>query len=371
MAFVQGRSQYNWEHGIVCKNPHCKSYLVAAHPNCLCGQGGPQTGATGPSGPSKSITSNYAQGGEVHHCSTLQPHSESCPMFASGGEVEANQEFESNPSLSVDHAIAANGLLHTLQKTGHSRSEDPNKPTQDYIDSVRRGRKSVESHTKNHFDKKHEHPEANKDDIGALKKHLDYLRENPSAMLEIGGNIPGSHSGVLSAKAATTMNYLNSIRPKQFQAGPLDPPMAPSKMDSQYYDRQVGLAENPVSVLGHVKAGTIQPQDLQTLRALYPNLEQSLTNQVGSSLIDTKTKNEEISHKHKMGLSRLLSQPLDGSMTAQSMQAIIASAKTPEQGNGKGKKSSGQPTAATQKTLDKTDSLYQTPLESRQINKKA
>lgn len=344
----------------VCRNPSCRSY-GKSHPHCACGSPGARTDQSQNTGGEYS----YAHGGEVHHCSTLQPHHESCPMFAEGGEVEANQEFENNPSLAVDHHIAHSGLLHALTKSGHSKSENEHKPFDDFLDSSRRGRKSVEHHTKNHFDKKHDDIETPKDDIEALKKHLDHLRENPGELLNVGGNLPESHGGALAAKAATATNYLNSIRPQQFQAGPMDDPMPAGKMDNQYYDRHLAIAQSPLSVLGHVRAGTVQPDDLNTLRNLYPHLADSLSNKTGAALIEAKTNGTEIPYKQKQGLSHLLSQPLDATMSPVAMRAIIASAKTPESPSqpGNGKKSGA--TAATQKTIKETDDLYKTPLDSR------
>ncbi len=94
MGLVQGRSQYNWEHGIPCTNPQCKSY-GKPHPNCQCGAGGPQSGkygGSGPTGPSKAITQNYAEGGNVedaqaHFCSTDQPHQPDCEHYAGNSEL--------------------------------------------------------------------------------------------------------------------------------------------------------------------------------------------------------------------------------------------------------------------------------------------
>lgn len=93
MGLVEGRSQYNWDHGVACKNPHCKSY-GKSHPNCQCTSAGPQTGAaggSGPAGPSKSTTALYAEGGaaegstEEHPCTG--PHQSSCEYYAGNPDL--------------------------------------------------------------------------------------------------------------------------------------------------------------------------------------------------------------------------------------------------------------------------------------------
>ena len=216
MALVPGRSQYNWEHGIPCRNPSCKSYMKpGGHPNCECSSAGIQTGksgGSGPAGPTKRVTDMYASGGEVH-CSQDRPHNENCQFFASGGEIKQIQEFHQNPSLAVSHAIAHHGLLHVLTKAGKSRSENPDKPMEDFQEAARHGKKAIESHSKAIFDDSHEDVEPDEESVKALRDHIEALRQNPSALLNVGGNLSPDHSGALGAKAAEVFNYFNSMRP--------------------------------------------------------------------------------------------------------------------------------------------------------------
>lgn len=370
MGFVAGRSQHNWEQGIPCRNPHCKSY-GKPHPNCQCSASGPQTGksgGSGPSGPSKSITANYAAGGEIHHCSTMMPHLESCENFASGGEVEDNQEFHNNPSLASDYATAHHGLLHSLTKTGHHKSDN----AEHFMDSVKHGRKSVENHTSNHFEKNHENIETHKKEIEALKEHLKSIRENPASLLNVGGNLDlPDHQGALASTAATASDYLDTLRPQTHQAGPLNDPQPADPLQTQQYDRQLGISENPLSILGHIRAGTVQPGDMATLSTIYPHLAKSIQDKVGASMIEAKNKETPISGRHKMGLGHLFGDPVDYIHSPAAMQAIIQAQSgqpQPEQPMKTGKRG---PTAETQKTIKETDALYQTPLEALQTNKRS
>lgn len=89
MGFVEGRSQYNWKNRIACKNPHCKSY-GKSHPNCQCTRSGPQTGASGgsgPAGPSKAVTSLYAEGGNVEQNQCNGPHDPGCEYYAGSPDL--------------------------------------------------------------------------------------------------------------------------------------------------------------------------------------------------------------------------------------------------------------------------------------------
>lgn len=316
---------------------------------------------------------SYAEGGEVgNHCDTHQPHHESCEHYADGSTIQANHDFENHPDLTLDHAIANHGLLHTLTKSGHSKSENQNKPTEELIDHASRGRKSLKSHTEHHFDHKHEHPEVGKDEISALKSHLDSIRENPSQLLDTGG-FPGfpKHSAALGAKAAAASDYFDALKPKQAKPGPLDPAVPPSKLSEQSYNRQLGIAEKPLSILEKVRNGTVLPSDMQTLNTLYPELAHSILTKAYESLVSAKTSGTKISYKHKMGLSLLLGQPLDATMTQPAMQAIMkanAGAQTESQGPAGPHAKSGA-TAETQKTIKGVDNLYKTSLEKIQTGK--
>lgn len=349
----------------VCKNPNCKSY-GHSHPNCKCGA---------PSFAQQSRNLEYdAEGGEVgrHFCAGLDAHQESCEHFADGGQVEANQEIGANPALTVDHAVVAHGLLHALTRTGHSKSENLNRPAEDFIEHAHRGRKALRSHAEHHFDSKHELPESHGGETEALKTYLAGIRNNPSQLLET-GSLPGlpDHSAALGAKAATASDYFDAIKPKQALPGPLDPVVPPDKMAEQNYNRQLGIAERPLSILAKVRDGTIIPSDLQTLSTLYPNLAQSIQSQAFEALVSAKTNGTKIPYKHKMGLSFLLGQPLDATMTQSAMQAIMqanAGAQTESQGM-PGKRSKEGATAATQKTISKVDDLYKTSLEKIQTGK--
>ena len=346
----------------VCRNPSCKSY-GKSHPNCQCGP---------PSLRSQYKQLEYADGGYIH-CSGSRAHDESCEHYADGGEIEANHEFAMNPMLALDHTIANHGLLHAFTKTGRSRSQNSNRPAEEFLESSKRGRKLIEEHAKAHFDPKHEDVESDKANISALRTHLDEIQKNPSQLLDLGGSLGlPDHAAALGAKAAQVTNYFDGIRPKQAIPGLLDPPMPVDKMADQNYNRQLGIAEKPLSILGHIRNGTAQPQDIQTINALYPNLSQSLRNKTFDALIEAKTNEKKIPYKHRMGLSQFFGQPLDASLAPMAIQSIMkanAGAQTQSQGQQPAKQEKRGPTAETQKTIARADELYKTPLEKIQTSK--
>jgi hypothetical protein len=347
---------YAYIHDIPCRNKTCKSY-GSVHPNCRCGQSG------------------FAEGGEVHFCSTGNIHNADCEHFADGGQVEENTKLHTQPGLSIDHAAVDQGLLGLLTKLGmQSRSPNPGKPVQDYMDSSRRGSKSAKSNLERHFDKNPEHPDPDPKEIQALSDHLESLNENPHQLLDVGGslgNVFPDHQVELAAKAAAALNYFGAIKPKKNQPGPLDAEVPANKLHEANYVRQLAVAQNPLSILNRVKRGTVLPSDLTTLHTVYPKLATEMQHKAFASLVDAKEKDQEIPYKHKIGLSALLQQPLDSTMTTGSLQAIIKAngAGLPQQAPPKPSHKRSGATEETQKTINKVNDMAQTPLERLQTKK--
>jgi hypothetical protein len=344
------------QHYPPCINPRCKSF-GKSHPNCLC--------YAGPGGSSLE-QGNFAHGGCVGD------HLESCEHFASGGQVEDQQAFLSNPSRSLDHVAANQGLSHLLTKFGsNGQSPDPHKYLSDYVDSEKRGYKATKSNVKNIFGSEKLDFKPDKERREKLKQRLEELRQNPDQMLNLGGNLgqtlPG-HAAALGYKSAQATNYLSGLRPKTTQNAPLDIPQPKDITAENKYNRALDLAENPHMILQHAKEGTIQPQDIQTVQTLYPALYQSMVEKSGEGLIDAKTQGQTLNRHQKQGLSRLMGQPLTTNQTPMAMQAILR-ANAPSQQTPQGK----QPKKASGvelKQLNKTSEQSALPNQKRQLDQK-
>jgi len=346
------------EHYAPCINPTCKSF-GKSHPNCLC--------YAGPGGSSLE-NSHFAKGGCVG------PHKSDCEHFADGGQVEEQTKFMNNPQDSIDHVAAQHGLLHLLTKLGHNgRSENEHKHLEDYLDASKRGHKKIEGHVKNLIGKEKLDISPDKESREALKKHIDELNQDPSKMLDIGGKLGGTlplHAAVLGSRAANAVNYLKGLKPTPHNNSPLDTSQPVDKASENHYNRSLDIAQTPHLILQNLKDGTIKPSDLATLKNLYPDLAQSITEKAGDALIDAKTNGTEIPYHQKQGLSQLLGQPLDSTMMPQNMQAIMLanSGAQSNQSQGKpNKKASG----VELKQLNKTGDLLATADQSRLMDKKS
>ena len=202
-----------------------------------------------------------------------------------------------------------------------------------------------------------------------MKKFLDEAELDPSKALDAAGTLGHympDHAANIGALTATALNYFKSLKPQASQLAPLDRPLPADKSAEQAYDRQLNIAQNPLSILKHARSGTLMPQDLTTVTTLYPGLVKSIQTKANEMLIESKSKDSKMSYNQRMGLSRLLGQPLDSTMTSQSMQAIMGANKGTDPQQGAPKKT----TAAAAKASEKVADLYQTPLERRAENKK-
>lgn len=328
-----------------CQNLSCKSF-GHVHPNCRC----------------------FAEGGSV----CAGSHREACEHFADGGTLQAHQEFASNPDLAIDHAVTQNGLLHTLSRSGYTKSEAPGRAHSEFLDHHKKGRKTLHSHAESLLDPKAPPYKPDATRAEALQSKLNELQSNPGLALNIGGDLGDTlpmHHAALAAKAGTAITYLNSIKPKPLPGAPLDPMLAPSKFAEKEYRRQVAIAEDPRLVLHYIKQGTVVPQDLGTLSTLYPKLRQQLQDKAFEMLASAEASGKHLSHKQKRHLGILLGQPVMLQQTPAAIAAIMhanAPAQMPQPAAKQPRKTSD----AELRQINKVDQMAQTPLQRLQARQK-
>lgn len=244
----------------------------------------------------------------------------------------------------------------------------------DYFDMSARGSKMLDGELNSLGEEKkaptHMQESSREASRNDLKEKLQSINENPGQLLNVAGHLGHylpEHATQLGYMASGAQNYFNALRPKSPQSAPLDGASSPDPLAEDMYNRQLDLANHPMMLFEHMKSGDIQPQDLTTLKTIYPGLYKTIVNKAGEELIKAKSENREIPYKQKMGLSMILGYPLDSTMTQEAMSAIILSSQPHQQSQNK----LAHETAQTQKTVDKVTQMYQTPLETRQIDKKS
>jgi hypothetical protein len=178
------------------------------------------------------------------------------------------------------------------------------------------------------------------------------------------GHYMGAHQVALSQQSTQAIQYLAQLKPKPLQLGPLDKPIKPSAQASQRYNRAVGIAQQPLSVLQHVKDGTLLPSDIQDLNSMYPGYMQQLQTKLGQEIAGALDEETPIPYHTRLGLSLFLGQPLDNTMQPMS---IIAAQPQPVQAPQapQGKK----PSAKASTDMAKGAKSYQTASQSAESDR--
>lgn len=200
-----------------------------------------------------------------------------------------------------------------------------------------------------------------------LDKAVAKAEANPQAFMEslsqgqTGYYMPEAKASV-SKSTTQAFSYLQSMRPRPFQPSPLDMPIEPSKEAVARYNRALDIATNPMSVLQHVKDGTLQGSDLFDLKAMYPALYRQMAGKMTESMVDAAKDGVTIPYKTKIAVSLFLGQPLDSSMKPESIVAAQSTMQAPlNNPSAQAPRSLNESAAAA---LNKSATRYQTPGQS-------
>ena len=238
----------------------------------------------------------------------------------------------------------------------------------DYMVSAARGEKMITKAVKSVFAVKAPLPAyqtASNKDLEKLDKRLQDLQKDPQKLYESNGDLAHympEHDQALAQNISNITSVLNLARPAPKPENPLDRPMPVTKQQKADYNRLLSIAQNPLSVLDHVKRGTITPTDIAGMSMMYPSLYKRLVTDLNNHMIDVISKGEIIPYQTRMGMSMFMAKSLDTTLTPEGIrnaqpeqlqdQAQQAMMKAP-----KGVKSSP--------ALQKMPNAYRTPGESR------
>ncbi len=165
-----------------------------------------------------------------------------------------------------------------------------------------------------------------------LADKIDELVANPDPMFDIGGktaHYAPDHGTALAQTASQAVNYLNSLKPNIDKKNPLDTEMKPDPIKQAQYNRALDIAQSPLLALKGIKNGNVNPADVITMKNIYPALYQKLSNKMNEQLIETVHQGKTIPYKTRLGISSFIGQPLDSTMTPQSLQAVAMSNQSP------------------------------------------
>lgn len=163
-------------------------------------------------------------------------------------------------------------------------------------------------------------------DAATLDDRLKKIQQNPQKMLNmstssLGHYMPG-HATALAETTMNAVNYLNARRPIDYQNGPLGNKVPPSKAQKAKFDRLLKIADQPLSIMAHIKDGTLLPSDIEAFKSMYPlQFYNKISQEISSAMIQHISKGGKIPYSLKQSLSLFLGEPLDGTLTPPSMQA--------------------------------------------------
>lgn len=202
--------------------------------------------------------------------------------------------------------------------------------------------------------------------IAKLSRLIDSYSADPSKMFSMNDSTPvPEYSQHFAQTSARAVQYLASIKPRDVQKAPLDSKVKPSSSEQRQYERQLQIAQNPLVITNMMKTGTLTSKDLQTLKAVHPEMWQNMATKIMGEVITAKSKGQSVSYTTRMQLSLFLGQPLDSTMTPQGIMGAQPAPQAPQQGNPEGLGKTKKGTS----TLNKLPGMYQTQGQARQAAK--
>lgn len=196
----------------------------------------------------------------------------------------------------------------------------------DFINHAYKGQRFMEKAAKNIFD---QGPKLSviikQSTIDSLDKKLKKIQEDPNQLMNVGGKVScylPDQGMSLAQTTATAANYLNGLRPNTQKANPLDSEPVVSPEQKAKFQKALTIAEQPMVLMNEIKDGTIVPEDIGHLNAMYPGLYGQMKQQITSAMIDRVHGEEPIPYKTRLGVATFLGQPLDSTMTPQAILAL-------------------------------------------------
>lgn len=146
----------------------------------------------------------------------------------------------------------------------------------------------------------------------------------PAAPLDpVATHFPNQATPLGIAKGRVS-NYLSQLRPQPNQAKLAFDNEPPSHDQKKAYDKVVALAANPLSILNHLKDGSLTPETMKHFTALYPEIHQDLSKRLTEKIVKAQLKGEKIPFARRQAISMFLGAPLDSALTPANVRAAQA-----------------------------------------------
>lgn len=166
--------------------------------------------------------------------------------------------------------------------------------------------------------------------LAKITTDSDYLQERLGInTLRLTKHAPETAVAVQN-KVVNIAHFLQSKMPKDArQTGALDLKRSkwkPSSTQLAKFERYVEAAEHPLNILEDLKTGTVSPEQVETLKAVYPDLYK----RIQSSVMEQVSTAENIPYSKRLQLGLLLDIPADSSLTPAVIKSLQTTFKTTE-----------------------------------------
>lgn len=144
-----------------------------------------------------------------------------------------------------------------------------------------------------------------------------YLQEINAKHTELSREIPNIVANS-EVKGINAINFLNSKMPRpKSDMGLIQRQYQPTPQQLAKFARYAEIVENPRKAIEHLKAGTLTKENVEALKAVYPEIYKQVVSQA-SGYIDKYGAKLPYSKKVQLGI--MLGLPVDSSMTTKSMR---------------------------------------------------
>lgn len=166
------------------------------------------------------------------------------------------------------------------------------------------------------------HPESHK----KVRDDLSQLRNNPELMIDA-LDVASSHLNSVAPSMADGLRqsmmrgsiFLSTKLPGNSPKDAFSEPYQPSHAEISKFERYHQIVEHPYLALNQIKSGTLVPETIETLSAVYPKLYVSMKNALMAQAIEQHSKEKPIPYQLKQQISMFLQEPIDSSLKQQSI----------------------------------------------------
>lgn len=144
-----------------------------------------------------------------------------------------------------------------------------------------------------------------------------YLQEINAKNVDLHREIPNIVANA-EVKGINAINFLNSKLPRQkSEFGVINRPFRPTSQQLAKFARYAEIVENPKAALQHLQAGTLTKENVEALKAVYPEIYKQVVS-TAATYIDKY--GAKLPYNKKVQLGLVLGVPIDASMTTKALR---------------------------------------------------